>query len=157
MTKLQQTWLIDLVGMNVIATIVRRRTLSQKTAFFSNLLSSYCLSVLQLQDSSKHETLSQCWANAGPPSSTLAQNWPNIGTTSHVCWYITSLEALDCSVSITLWQESIHILYRFVWRWHHRMHTAVIVPGATVLESRPAYWVSRHRQKHQRSLADSAI
>ena len=30
-------------------------------------------------------SLSQCWVNDGPPSTTLAQHCPNIGSSSRVC------------------------------------------------------------------------
>ena len=32
----------------------------------------------------KHETSTQCWSNVGPPSTTLAQHWFNIGWMSRV-------------------------------------------------------------------------
>ena len=35
---------------------------------------------------SKHETLNQCWVNAGPTSTTSARHWPDIGSMSRVCW-----------------------------------------------------------------------
>ena len=35
---------------------------------------------------SEHETLSHCWFNVGPPSTTLAQHWTNNGSKSRVCW-----------------------------------------------------------------------
>ena len=35
---------------------------------------------------SKHNTLPRCWANAAPPSTTLAQHWPNTGATFRACW-----------------------------------------------------------------------
>ena len=37
---------------------------------------------------SKHETSTQCWTNIGPPSTTLAQHWSNIGSMSRACWDI---------------------------------------------------------------------
>ena len=35
---------------------------------------------------SKHETLTQCWSNAGSPSATLAQHETSTGSTPCVCW-----------------------------------------------------------------------
>ena len=35
---------------------------------------------------SKHETLTQCWSNYGPPSAMLAQHKTSTGSTPHVCW-----------------------------------------------------------------------
>ena len=35
--------------------------------------------------SSKHHTLKQCWFNVGPPSATLAQHEPHIGSMSRAC------------------------------------------------------------------------
>ena len=35
---------------------------------------------------SKHETLTQCCFNVGPPSLTSAQHYNNIGSTPRVCW-----------------------------------------------------------------------
>ena len=32
----------------------------------------------------KQEALARCWANAGPPSTTSAQHWPNNGPIPHV-------------------------------------------------------------------------
>ena len=42
----------------------------------------------------KHETSTQCWANVGPPSTTLAQHWSSIGSMSRVYWFawITQLQ-----------------------------------------------------------------
>ena len=34
----------------------------------------------------KHETLTQCWANVGTPSATLAQHQTSTGSTLRVCW-----------------------------------------------------------------------
>ena len=34
----------------------------------------------------KHKTLNECWPNVRPPSTTLAQLYANIGSTSRVCW-----------------------------------------------------------------------
>ena len=34
----------------------------------------------------KHKTLDNCWVNVGLVSMTLAQHWPNIGSTSRACW-----------------------------------------------------------------------
>ena len=39
-----------------------------------------------LQHPSKHEALSHCWFNVGPPSTTLAQHWTNFGSMPRVCW-----------------------------------------------------------------------
>ena len=46
--------------------------------FFVNKSAHWCLS--------KHETLSHCWFNVGPPSTTLAQHWTNNGLMSRVRW-----------------------------------------------------------------------
>ena len=35
---------------------------------------------------SKHETLAQCWFDAGPPLTTLGQHQYGIGSTYRVCW-----------------------------------------------------------------------
>ena len=35
---------------------------------------------------SKHETLTKCWSNAGPPSATLTQQLTSTGSTPRVCW-----------------------------------------------------------------------
>ena len=42
---------------------------------------------------SKHETLSHCWFNVGPPSTTLAQHWTNNDSMSRVCWEGSSNQA----------------------------------------------------------------
>ena len=34
----------------------------------------------------KHETMIQCWANADPPSATLAWHQTSTGSTLRVCW-----------------------------------------------------------------------
>ena len=39
-----------------------------------------------LTSPSKNETSTQCCTNVGPPSTTLAQHWLNIGWMSRVCW-----------------------------------------------------------------------
>ena len=41
----------------------------------------------------KHETLSRCWFNAGPPSQTVVQQWVNIGSTPRVYWEIVVISA----------------------------------------------------------------
>ena len=33
--------------------------------------------------------MNQCWLNVGPPSATLAQNWPSIGLMYRVCYWIS--------------------------------------------------------------------
>ena len=40
---------------------------------------------------SKHDTLTQCWAAVGPPSTTLGQHQTIIGSTCRVCWDITTV------------------------------------------------------------------
>ena len=40
------------------------------------------------EDTSKHETLNQCWFNVGPPSTTWTIYWPNFGSMSRICWDI---------------------------------------------------------------------
>ena len=35
---------------------------------------------------SKPDTSTQCWPNVCPPSMTLAQHWPNVGSMCRVCW-----------------------------------------------------------------------
>ena len=35
---------------------------------------------------SKHETLTQCWSNSGPPSATFAQPKNSTGSTPRVFW-----------------------------------------------------------------------
>ena len=37
---------------------------------------------------SKYETLTRCWVIDVPSSSTLAQQWPDIGQRSHDCWVV---------------------------------------------------------------------
>ena len=38
------------------------------------------------REPSKHETLNQSWGNVGSQSTTVVQYYPNIGSTSRVCW-----------------------------------------------------------------------
>ena len=40
----------------------------------------------QVRYPSRHERLSHCWFNVGPPSTTLAQHWTSNGSISLVCW-----------------------------------------------------------------------
>ena len=48
---------------------------------------------------SKHDTSTQYWTNVGPPSTTLAQHWSNIGWMYRVCWVITQqLAQCQCMV-----------------------------------------------------------
>ena len=44
---------------------------------------------------SKHKTFNQCWFNVGPPSTTTAQHWTNIGSMSRVCWDIPARRELS--------------------------------------------------------------
>ena len=37
---------------------------------------------------SNHEMFAQRWLTVGPPSTTLAQQYTNVGPASHVCWDI---------------------------------------------------------------------
>ena len=43
----------------------------------------------------KHETLNRCWVDVGPPSTTLIQHQPSIGSTSRVCWGSTGPAVKD--------------------------------------------------------------
>ena len=43
---------------------------------------------------SKHDTLTQCWLNVRPPSPTLAQHSPRIGSMYCVCWVYATSTAL---------------------------------------------------------------
>ena len=51
----------------------------------------------------KHDTSTQCLTNVGPPSTTLAQHWSNIGWMSRIYWVLTDWlatpAAADCSAS----------------------------------------------------------
>ena len=38
----------------------------------------------------RQERKTQCWVNVVPPSTTLEQHWPNIGSLSRVCWEIAT-------------------------------------------------------------------
>ena len=42
--------------------------------------------LLYLYYPSKHETLTQCWVDVGPSSTTLDHHQLNIGSTSRICW-----------------------------------------------------------------------
>ena len=44
---------------------------------------------------SKQDTTTECLTNVGPPSTTLAQHWSNIGWLCRVCWDGTQLEVLS--------------------------------------------------------------
>ena len=39
----------------------------------------------------KHETVTQCWLNGGPPFTTSAQHYPSIGSACRGCWGSSSL------------------------------------------------------------------
>ena len=43
-------------------------------------------------------TLNQCCVNVGPPSATLGQHQPSIGSTSRVCW--VNLCCVDCQIKM---------------------------------------------------------
>ena len=47
---------------------------------------------------SQHEMLTQCWGTVWPASQTLTQQYPNIGSTSRVCWLI----GLSTTKSVTM-------------------------------------------------------
>ena len=54
---------------------------------YSNIGSTYRVCWVQRPCvTSKHETLTQCWLNVGPPSATLARHQISIGSTPRVCW-----------------------------------------------------------------------
>ena len=45
-----------------------------------------CVCVCVCVDGSQKTTLKQCWIVVGPPSKTVAQQQPSIGSTPFVCW-----------------------------------------------------------------------
>ena len=45
----------------------------------------------------KHETLTQCWSNAGLLSATLAQHQTSTGSTPRVCWELRSIARWSAS------------------------------------------------------------
>ena len=50
-------------------------------------ISRHRLNVAEIEiPHSKHETLTHCWLNDGPPSATMAQHWTNSGSKSRVFW-----------------------------------------------------------------------
>ena len=51
--------------------------------------------------SRKHETLAQCWGNAGPVSKTMGQHYPRIGRMSRVCVCLTLHVFKECPVTFT--------------------------------------------------------
>ena len=56
---------------------------------------SACVCALHpIMQAVKHETLTQCWANFGPPSATLAQHQTSTGSTLRVCWVSVCQSAL---------------------------------------------------------------
>ena len=65
---------------------------------------------------SKHETLTQCWFNVGPSSTTLAQHW-------------TSIESISC----VFWVETLY------WHSRHRVKNELINLCCTCL-LRPTSW-----------------
>ena len=46
-----------------------------------------------MRNPNKHETLTQSWGNVGPPSTTSAHHYPNIVSTSRVCWHYSIMLA----------------------------------------------------------------
>ena len=52
---------------------------------------------------SKHDTLTLFWYNVGPPSTTSAQQYTRIGSTSRVCWEIWISIAHYASLSRRAW------------------------------------------------------
>ena len=68
---------------------------------------------------SKHDILTQCWGNVGPPSLTLGQHCPSIWSMSRVCWG---------AIRWTRVQVYIGSLWAFLWR------------GQTMINSRRNDW-----------------
>ena len=63
---------------------------------------------------------STSWAIVGPPSTTLAQHWFNIGSMSRVCWVdspnpSSPCTCLKCHLSHILWHCHSGVKYDSVW------------------------------------------
>ena len=73
---------------------------------------------------SKHETELQCSTNVGPPSMTLGQHWPNIGSMSRVCRILAvsgkSHYHINGKFGSNLTEENIStraVLKLLIWHW----------------------------------------
>ena len=76
---------------------------------YTSLCVAYLFFIYEQSVPSKHETLNQCWFNVGPPSTTSAQHWTNIGLMSHVCWVCRILASWNCIAHlITRWREVLY-------------------------------------------------
>ena len=86
---------------------------------------------------SKHEALTQCYFNVGPPSLTSEQHYNNIGSTPRVCWEITealipfseSFIKMLCVVTLQRQQPAIsklpaHLIIQWgsvqLWQYHRK-------------------------------------
>ena len=76
--------------------------------------------------SSKQDTLTQCYFNAGPASATLIEHWNNIGSMYRVCWVnslstnMTHIRWPDVGSTSQTWRPHISFDYiptklRFFW------------------------------------------
>ena len=56
----------------------------------------------------EHDTLSQCWVNVGPPSATLAQHQPSIGS-------VPSVRCPQCMHPCIIWSRYLAVLVLMVY------------------------------------------
>ena len=70
---------------------------------------------------SKHETLIQCWTNAGLPSARLAQHETSTGSTPRVCWSAFN-EGLNVGQRCTRW-PGIGLMH--LTHWQHRVLASI--------------------------------
>ena len=70
--------------------------------YYSVLKPRRCAKHNVANTSSKHETLTQCWSNAGPLSATLAQHQTSTGSTPRVCW--DAFNSNSALVSTSCWR-----------------------------------------------------
>ena len=79
---------------------------------------------------SKHDTSIQCWTNAGPPSTTLAQHYSSIGSMCRVCWGIIMYEYEHGILFLMLFGVcSIRVrLSRVLCENPHQNRTSMILP-----------------------------
>ena len=77
-----------------------------------------------------NDTLTKCWFNVGPPSTTLAQHWTNIGSVYYVlCWYhvhlkLSGVKCLDSNIRESDYLKFANLCMRKPMKWQSILDAA---------------------------------
>ena len=93
---------------------------------------------------SKHEPLNQCWSSVGPPSTTSAQHWTNIGSMYRVCWVW-----IQISLCPWCWRACVPVVLAHLLVWKIVIWCVCAAGcrecGGEIQRARPALWADQIR------------